>query len=75
MTRIQFSARVSIFFYSWPYPDWLSNGYEGIFPRGKVAKCDHSLPSSAEVMNMWSYTSMPPYIFAMWSIKILHPEV
>jgi hypothetical protein len=34
----------------------------GSFPWGKAAgpKADHSLPSSAEVKNAWSYTSTPP---------------
>jgi hypothetical protein len=26
----------------------------------------HSLPSSAEVKNVWSYTSIHPYIFMAW---------
>jgi len=29
-------------------------------PRGEA---DHSLPSSAEVNNVWSYTSTPQYVF------------
>jgi hypothetical protein len=29
-------------------------------------KADHSLPSSAEVKNMWSYTSIPLYVFITW---------
>jgi hypothetical protein len=27
---------------------------------------DHSLQSSAEVKNAWSYTSTPPYVFLVW---------
>jgi hypothetical protein len=27
---------------------------------------DHSPPSSAQVKNMWSYTSTPQYIFKAW---------
>jgi hypothetical protein len=27
---------------------------------------DHSLPSSAEVKNVWSYTFTPPYLFMVW---------
>jgi hypothetical protein len=31
---------------------------------------DHSPPSTAEVKNMWSYTSTPQYVFmAWWSVK------
>jgi hypothetical protein len=26
-------------------------------------EADHSPPSSAEVKNVWSYTSTPPYVF------------
>jgi len=30
----------------------------------------HSPPSSAEVKNSWSYTSIPPYVFVAWySVK------
>jgi hypothetical protein len=36
-------------------------GTRGSFPKGKVARreADHSPPSSAEVKNAWSYTSIP----------------
>jgi hypothetical protein len=35
-----------------------------IFPGIKWLGCeaDHSAPSSAEVQNVWSYTSAPPYV-------------
>ena len=43
----------------------LFNGYQGPFPGvkrpGRVV--DHSHPSSAEVMNGWSYKSTPPNAF------------
>jgi len=29
---------------------------------------DDSLPSSAEVKNVWSYTSTPPYVFTAWCL-------
>jgi hypothetical protein len=29
---------------------------------------DHSLPSSAEVKNVWSYTSTPQYVFMAWCL-------
>jgi hypothetical protein len=33
-------------------------------------EADHSLPSSAEVKNSWSYTSTPQYVFMAWcSVK------
>jgi hypothetical protein len=36
----------------------------------KAVGCDadHSPPSSAKVMNAWSYTSTPPYVFTAWCI-------
>jgi hypothetical protein len=46
----------------WGPPSLLFNGCEAFFPHGNWWKCevDHSLPSSAEVRNEWSYTSTPP---------------
>jgi hypothetical protein len=40
------------------------------FLRGKVsrAKVDHSSPSSAEIKNAWSYTSIPSYVFLVWCL-------
>jgi hypothetical protein len=29
---------------------------------------DHPPPSSAEVKNMWSYISIPPYVFILWCL-------
>jgi hypothetical protein len=29
-------------------------------------EADHSLPSSPEVKNAWSYTSTPQYVFIVW---------
>jgi hypothetical protein len=31
-------------------------------------EADHSLPSSAEVKNAWSYTSTPQYVFMAWCL-------
>jgi hypothetical protein len=31
-------------------------------------EADHSLPSSAEVKNAWSYTSTPQYFFMAWCL-------
>jgi hypothetical protein len=28
----------------------------------------HSPPSSAEVKNVWSYTSTPPYVYMAWCL-------
>jgi hypothetical protein len=48
-------------------------GTGGLFPLGVKLpgrEIDHSLPSSAEVKNEWSYTSTPQYAFMAWcSIK------
>jgi len=39
-------------------------------PGVKRPECeaDHSSPSSAEVENMWSYTSTPPYVCMAWCL-------
>jgi hypothetical protein len=39
-----------------------TTGEYRVFPWGKAAgrEADHSPPSSAEVKNVWSYTSTPP---------------
>jgi len=31
-------------------------------------KADHSLPPTAEVKNVWNYTSAPQYIFVTWCL-------
>jgi hypothetical protein len=31
-------------------------------------EADHSLPSTAEVTNAWSYTSTPPIFFMIWCL-------
>jgi hypothetical protein len=43
-------------------------GARGSFPGGKRQgrEADHSPPSSAEVNNVWSYTSTPQYAFMVW---------
>jgi hypothetical protein len=61
-----------------PYPDrswgpssFLSNGYRGFFtPRVKRPRheADHSPPSSSEVKNASSYTSIPRYVFMAWCL-------
>jgi hypothetical protein len=50
----------------WGPPNILSNGYQGALSRevkrpGREA--DYSPQASAEVKNMWIYTSTPPYAF------------
>jgi hypothetical protein len=45
----------------WGPPSLLSNGYCGLFLWGAkqpVREADHSLPSSAEVKNMWIYDKL-----------------
>jgi hypothetical protein len=46
----------------------LGKGY--IFPEVKRPghEADHLPPSSAEVKNVCSYTSTPPYIFMLWCL-------
>jgi hypothetical protein len=31
-------------------------------------QADHLPPSSAEVKNVWSYTTLPPYVFMAWCL-------
>jgi hypothetical protein len=38
----------------------------GVKRQGRQA--DHSPPSSAEVENVWSCTSTPPYVFRAWCL-------
>jgi len=38
-------------------------------------KADHSLPSSTEVKNAWSYTSTPPYVFMVLQTALRFPSV
>jgi hypothetical protein len=57
-----------------------SGGQLAPYPMGKWAVCsgikrpkreaDNSPPSSAEVKNAWSYTSIPPYVFMAWCLVI-----
>jgi hypothetical protein len=47
-------------------PSLLSNGYRGGFSPGVKRlghEVEHSLPSSTEIKNKWSYTSKPPICF------------
>jgi hypothetical protein len=47
-------------------PKLLSNGYQGLFPRGvkqQRHEADQSPPASREVKKMWIHTSTPPYVF------------
>jgi hypothetical protein len=47
-------------------------GVLGLFSRGIIkwpgSEGDHSSESSAEVKNVWSYTSTHPYIFMAWCL-------
>jgi hypothetical protein len=50
----------------WRPSSLLSNGYRKLFSRGRNwpgPETDHSLPSSAEGENTWSYTCTPQCIF------------
>jgi hypothetical protein len=49
----------------WAPPSLLSNRHQGLFPPEVTwsgYEADHSSPSSAEVKNIWSHTSIPPFI-------------
>jgi hypothetical protein len=57
-------------------PDWLCgpprlqfNGYRSLFLGLKRQGLDvnNTFPSIAEVMNGWSFTSNPTYIFLVWT--------
>jgi hypothetical protein len=45
-------------------------GTRGSYPGGKRPgrEAAHSPPSSAEVRNVWSYTSTPQYVFMVWCL-------
>jgi hypothetical protein len=45
-----------------------SKGYHGLFPWGKAVglEVDHSPPSSFEVKNAWSSTSIPQHAVMVW---------
>jgi hypothetical protein len=52
-------------------PRLLSNGWRGLFPLGvkrPEREADYSPPSSVEVMNAWTYTSTPQYVFVAWCL-------
>jgi hypothetical protein len=50
------------------YPMGTRDSFPGVKRPGREA--DHSPPSSAEVKNAWSYTSIPQYVFMAWcSVK------
>jgi hypothetical protein len=50
-----------------PPIQWVTEGLSpGIKRPGREA--DHSTPSSAEVKNVWSYTSTLQYIFMAWCL-------
>jgi hypothetical protein len=52
---------------SWSNKSWTKfNRSSGVKRQGREA--DHSPPFSAEVKNTWSYTSTPPYAFAVWCL-------
>jgi hypothetical protein len=36
--------------------------------RGPGREADHSPPSSCEIKNVWSYTSVPPYFVVVWHV-------
>jgi hypothetical protein len=54
-----------------PYPMGTRGSFPGVKRPGREA--DHSHPSSAEVKNAWSYTSIPQYVFMAWC-SVKHSE-
>jgi hypothetical protein len=55
---------------SYPMGTWALS--LGVKRPGREA--DHSPPSSAEVKNAWSYTSIPQYVFMAWCL-VKHRDV
>jgi hypothetical protein len=52
-----------------PPTQWVP-GVLSLWVRRVGREADHSSPSTAEVMNAWSYTSAPQYVFMAWcSVK------
>jgi hypothetical protein len=50
----------------WSPPNLLSNGYQGLLPRGNKRpgrEAGRSPPTNAEVKKTWVYTSTSPYTF------------
>jgi hypothetical protein len=60
--KVQFSLHHRVQTGSGVHPVSYPMSIKGSFPWGKVAgrEADHSLPSSAEVKNAWSYAFTPP---------------
>ena len=50
-----------------PRPDW---GCCAIKRNHPERDGSHSPPSSTEVKNEWSYTSIPPYAFMTWTVTL-----
>jgi hypothetical protein len=51
----------------WGLTSLLSNEYWGLLGYKAMGReGDRSFPSRAEVGNVWSYTSTPPYLFIAW---------
>jgi hypothetical protein len=52
-------------------------GYVSLSPGSKAQEreADHSLHSSTEVKNAWSYTETPPYIFMIWRLFMHHDRI
>ena len=74
--RVSNPGRSKTFCFSPKHPDWpwgplnlLFNRYQGYFLQVKRLWHDvnHSPPSSAEVKNEWSHTSISSYVFTAWA--------
>jgi hypothetical protein len=77
MTRVQYPAGSGIFFLTilsreavgptMPTIQWI---LRALSPEIKHLRheADHSHPSRAEIKNVWSFTSTPPYDFMAWCL-------
>jgi hypothetical protein len=77
MTRVQFLAGAGIFLFATTSrpprgptqpPTQHVTGALFLAVKQLVCEGDHSPPSGAEVKNVWSYNSTPPYIFKAWCL-------
>jgi len=50
-----------------PPIQWVPGGFSPGVKRPGY-KADHSPPYSAEIKNVWKYTSTPPYVFVVWCL-------
>jgi hypothetical protein len=75
MTVIQFPAEAGLFpsqrlSQSCGLPSlsnqWVTGAF---FPRSNLLESETDNSSSAEIKNVWSFTSIKPYVFATWHLS------